>query len=68
MTQKVRILFLSASPWGNSRILVDEEAREISERINEGPYRDCFELYNHTALEQRDRNISSLVYTIRLKE
>lgn len=45
MTQKTRILFIAASPWTNSRILVDEEAREIDQRIHEGLYRDQFELY-----------------------
>jgi hypothetical protein len=54
MTEKVRILFLSANPWTTSRILVDEEAREIFERIQEGPYRDRFELYNHTAIRPID--------------
>lgn len=54
MTQKVRILFLSSNPWNNSRILVDEEAREISEKIHEGPYRDCFELHSHVAVRPTD--------------
>lgn len=54
MTKKIRILFLSANPWTNSRILVDEEAREIAERIHEGPYRDCFELSNHPATRPGD--------------
>ncbi len=49
MTKKHRILFLSANPWSTGRILVDEEAREIFERIQEGPYRDRFELHKHTA-------------------
>ena len=47
MTEKIRILFLSANPWTTSRILVDEEAREIFERIQEGPYREWFELHKH---------------------
>lgn len=54
MTQKVRILFLSSNPWNNSRILVDEEAREIFEKIHEGPYRDHFELHNHVAVRSID--------------
>lgn len=54
MTQRIRILLLSANPWSVSRILVDEEAREISKRIQEGPYRDRFELHNHTATRPRD--------------
>jgi len=54
MTPKIRILFLSSNPWNVSRILVDEEAREIYERIHEGPHRDRFELRNHVAVRPRD--------------
>lgn len=54
MTEKTRILFLSANPWTTSRILVDEEAREIFERIQEGPYREHFELHKHTATRPID--------------
>jgi len=54
MTEKIRILFLSANPWTTGRILVDEEAREIFERIQEGPYRDLFELHKHTATRAID--------------
>jgi hypothetical protein len=54
MTQKVRILFLSSNPWNLSRILVDEEAREVFEKIHEGPYRDHFELHNHVAVRPID--------------
>jgi len=54
MTEKVRILFLSANPWNTSRILVDEEAREVFERLNEGPYRERFELFNYPAARPGD--------------
>ena len=54
MTEKIRILFLSANPWTTSRILVDEEAREIFERIQEGPYRERFELHKHAATRTID--------------
>ena len=54
MTGNIRILFLSANPWTTSRILVDEEAREIFERIQEGPYRDRFELHKHVATRPLD--------------
>ena len=54
MTKKIRILFLSANPWTTSRILVDEEAREIFEKIQEGPYRADFELHKHTATRPID--------------
>jgi hypothetical protein len=54
MTEKFRILFLSANPWTTGRILVDEESREIFERIQEGPCRDRFELHKHTATRAID--------------
>jgi len=62
MTQKVRILFLSSNPWNASRILVDEEAREIFERVHEGPYRDHFELHNHVAIRPIDLQMLLLRY------
>ena len=54
MWNKTRILILAASPWNCSRILVDEEAREIFVRLQEGPYRDKFELHFFMATRPRD--------------
>jgi hypothetical protein len=54
MTNRIRILFLSANPWTTSRILVDEEAREIFEKLQEGPDRDKFELHRHAAIRPTD--------------
>lgn len=54
MPDKIRILFLSANPWNTSRILVDKEAREIFERLEEGPCRDKFELHKHAAIRPGD--------------
>ena len=54
MTKKVRILVLFANPWNTGRILAAEEAREISKRIQEGPYRDSFELLIHGAVTPDD--------------
>jgi CHAT domain len=62
MAEKIRILFLSANPWSMSRILVDEEAREISEKIEEGVYRDRFELYKHPATRPNDLQLLLLKY------
>lgn len=62
MTQKIRILFLSSNPWTTSRILVDEEAREIFEKIHEGPYRERFELHKHTAIKPIDLQRLLLLY------
>jgi hypothetical protein len=54
MMEKTRILFLSANPWTTSRILVDEEAREIFERLQEGPFRERFEFQKHGATRPMD--------------
>jgi hypothetical protein len=54
MSEKIRILFLSANPLPTGRILVDVEEREISERLQEGPYRDNFELLKHAAIQPID--------------
>jgi len=54
MPEKIRILFLSANPLSTGRILVDIEAREIEEKLQEGPYREKFELYKHTAVQPID--------------
>lgn len=62
MTEKIQILFLSANPWTTSRILVDEEVREISEKIQEGPYRDRFELHNESAIRPIDLQRLMLKY------
>lgn len=62
MTQKIRILVLSANPWTTSRILVDEEAREIFEKIQEGPHRDRFELHNQAAIRPIDLQRLMLKY------
>lgn len=61
MREKTRILVLSANPWSTSRILVAEEVREMYERIQEGPYRDSFELYNHGAVKPSD--LQRLLFT-----
>src|SRR5947208_2935274 len=54
MTKKIGILFLSSNPKPTGRILVDEEAREISEKLEEGPYRNRFELHKHVAVRPTD--------------
>ncbi len=54
MTEKTRVLVLSANPWSTSRLLVAEEVREIYDRIQEGPYRDRFELHTHGAVKPGD--------------
>lgn len=44
MSEKIKILFLSASPTDAGRLRVDKEASEISEKLEEGSARDAFEL------------------------
>lgn len=62
MTEKMRILFLSSNPWTTSRILVDEEAREIFEKLQEGPARDRFELHRHAAIRPVDLQRLLMMY------
>ena len=62
MSEKIRILFLSANPWTTSRILVDEEAREVFEKIQEGTHRDKFELHKHAAIRPVDLQRLLLMY------
>lgn len=62
MFDKIRILILAASPWSCSRILVDEEAREIFVRLQEGPFRDRFEVRTHMAVKPRDLQQLLMLY------
>lgn len=54
MSEKIRILFLSANPLPTGRILVDLEAKEVRKKLEEGPYRDKFEFEKHEAIEAVD--------------
>lgn len=54
MTEKIKILFLASNPTDISRIRVDEELREVDERISLGSHRDRFELIPHFAVRPRD--------------
>lgn len=62
MKETTRILFVSANPWTTSRIRVDEEAREIFERLQEGPNRDRFELFKHEAIRAIDLQRLLMMY------
>ena len=62
MKGKIRILFLSSNPWTTSRILVDEEMREIFEKLQEGPCRDRFELHRHAATRPIDLQRLLMMY------
>ena len=54
MSERIRILFLSANPLPTSRILVDLEAKEIREKLEEGPYHNKFELQKCEATQPID--------------
>lgn len=54
MPEPIKILFLASNPTDISRIRVDEELREIDERISLGSHRDRFELLSHSAVRPRD--------------
>lgn len=54
MGEKIRILFLSANPGTTSRIRVDQEIREISEKLEEGGAGERFELAKYPALRPGD--------------
>ena len=62
MWDKIRILVVAANPWTTGRMLFDEEVREIFVRIQEGPYRDRFELYSFMALKPRDLQRLLMMY------
>lgn len=62
MKRKTRILFLSANPWTTGRILVDEEGREIFEKLQEGPHRNRFALYKHAATRPVDLQRLLMMY------
>lgn len=62
MSKRTRILFLSANPWTTSRILVDEEAREIFDKLQQGSYRDKFEMQSHAAVRSVDLQRLLMMY------
>ncbi|MFN2578068.1 MAG: CHAT domain-containing protein [Pyrinomonadaceae bacterium] len=62
MSEKTRLLFLSANPWTTARILVDDEVRESFEKLQEGPYRDHFELRSHVSVRPIDLQRLLMMY------
>jgi len=52
--ERIKILFLASNPTDISRIRLDEELREIDERISLSSYREQFELIPHFAVRPRD--------------
>lgn len=62
MREKIRILVISSGQRMDGRIPVDEEAREIFERLQEGPYAVRFQLHTSAALKLGDLQKSLLLY------
>lgn len=62
MPEKTRLLILSANPRPCGRIQVDEEAREIYQKLDEGPYRERFEVQVHPATRPIDIQRQLLKY------
>jgi hypothetical protein len=50
----INILFLAANPAGTTPLRIDEEVREIDEKLRQGRFRDSFELKQHWAVRVRD--------------
>jgi hypothetical protein len=48
------VLFLAANPLDTERLRLDEEARSISRRLQEGDYRDRFDFRPHLAVRATD--------------
>jgi len=54
MTEKVKILFLAANPKTSTPLRLDEEIRQIHERIRAAEFRDSFELQSRWAVRPLD--------------
>lgn len=54
MSEKIRLLFLSANPWTTTRILVDEEARNIFLSLESCPEGNTFDFVKYPAVRFED--------------
>jgi len=54
MTKSIKILFLSANPKDISHIRLDEEVREVDQKIQLGEFRDQLQLLPHFAVRPAD--------------
>lgn len=54
MSDKIRILYLAANPRDTGPLRLQEEARELQERIRLGPHREDFEVVHCLAVRPRD--------------
>lgn len=60
MTDQVKILFLSANPKNITHIRIDEEARDVDQKIQLGEYRDQLALISHFAVRPEDLSYTLL--------
>jgi hypothetical protein len=54
MSDKIKILYLAANPIDTGRIGLQEEARDLEERIRQGLNREAFEVIHCLAVRPRD--------------
>ena len=54
MTEKIKILVLSANPEDTGLLRLGEETREIVEKIEDGSHREAFEVIHHWAPKLND--------------
>lgn len=54
MAERVRILFLAANPKNTDKVRLDEEIRQIQERIRAADFRDHFDLQSRWAVRPDD--------------
>ncbi len=52
--KKITILFLAANPTGTKKLQLDDEVRTIDEKLQQGQYRDNFDLKSHWAVRTGD--------------
>ena len=60
MDEKIRVLFLAANPINAGRLRLDEEAREIQQKLASGTYRETFELISQFATRPNDLQLALL--------
>lgn len=53
-TTKMKILFLAANPTGTTQLALDEECRQITEKIRAADHRDSLELITRWAVRPED--------------
>lgn len=54
MSDKIKILYLAANPTDTGHLRLQEEARDLAERIRLGPHREEFEVIHCLAVRPRD--------------